>query len=145
MRRTRFLLILLALSAAVFPAGAQTNQNAMPSVVTAGLDALVAGDPERAVLTWSATWDADARENLSSLQESLNNVKTIMGNANGYELVQAMDVGPRLRKLYVMVLYDRQPLFAYFEAYRPKDSWQVTSVSWNTDAAEVFPASLLEP
>lgn len=127
----------------VSPIDAQATE--IPSVVTEGLDLLIENKRTAAVAHWSRSWtDADTARS-STLIESLDDLDRLLGVVQGYDLVKSFEVGPSILNLYLIVRYEKQPLFAFFALYRPKSEWQVNAVSWNTDAAAVFPSSLLTP
>ncbi|HET8772055.1 MAG TPA: Fic family protein [Gemmatimonadaceae bacterium] len=98
-----------------------------------------------AVAVWGRSWtDADTTRS-STLIKSLDDLDRLLGGVQGYDLVKSFEVGPSVLNLYLIVRYEKQPLFAFFALYRPKSEWQVNAVTWNTDAAAVFPSSLLTP
>lgn len=125
--------------------GAAAQATAIPAPIAHGLDSLVAGNGRAAVATWGRTWTDEDSVQVANLTKSMLQVESMFGRARGYDLVKLHDVGPSLRWVYVVIRFDKQPLYATFLAYRPNREWQVNSVTWNTDAAEVFPASLLTP
>jgi hypothetical protein len=81
----------------------------------------------------------------TTLLSSLQNISEHLGQALGYDLVRLFDITPNVRYAYMVVRYERQPLYARFLVYRPAREWQVNGVLWNTDASVVFPASLMTP
>jgi hypothetical protein len=114
-------------------------------VVSEGFDALIAGSPEGAVATWTKSWKGEDGARATTLVGPLQHVSEVLGQAYGYDLVKAFDIGPHLRRLYFIVRCERQPLYVAFTVYQPQKEWQVTYVLWNSDGAEVFPKVLLEP
>lgn len=127
----------------VSPLDAQVAE--VPSVVTEGLDLLIENKRTAAVAVWGRSWtDADTTRS-STLIKSLDDLDRLLGGVQGYDLVKSFEVGPSVLNLYLIVRYEKQPLFAFFALYRPKSEWQVNAVTWNTDAAAVFPSSLLTP
>ncbi len=125
------------------PAHAQAPE--IPAVVKQGLDSLVAGNRVAAVSLWGRAWTGADTSQAVTLLNSLDQVGELLGQPQGYDLVQQFDVGPNVRHVYIVVRYNKQPLYAYFVAYRPMRDWQVVSVLWNTDPTKVFPNSLLVP
>lgn len=125
------------------PARAQAP--AIPDVVADGLNLLLRDNRDAAVEAWGRAWTGADTAQSATLRASLNDIGALLGRPRGYELVQAFDIGPNVRRLYIVIRYDKQPLFAAFLIYRPSTAWQVNAVRWNTDATLVFPASLVSP
>lgn len=133
----------LLLASVVQPARAQTPT--LPTVVSEGLDLLVADKRSEAVAAWGRVWTGADTVQAATLRASLEEIGGLMGRARGYDLVRAFEIGENVRHLYVIIRYDKQPLYAFFLVYRPAREWQVNAVRWNTDAAAVFPTSLISP
>ena len=147
MRAPRVVLhtIAAAVIVAMAPSRVVGQATAIPPVVTQGLDSLVAGNPTSAVGIWARSWTGADTALAAPLLESLGELNKVLGKPLGYDLVKIFDVGPNLRKIYVMIRYTRQPLYARFAAYRPGRDWQVIDTTFNTNPTEVIPSSLLAP
>jgi hypothetical protein len=64
----------------------------------------------------------------TTLLSSLQNISEHLGQALGYDLVRLFDITPNVRYAYMVVRYERQPLYARFLVYRPEREWQVNGV-----------------
>lgn len=124
---------------------ADAQATAIPDVVARGLDSLVAGNRNAAVQVWGKSWTGEDTLQISALLSSLDRLGELLGAPIGYDLARLFDISPNLRNVYVVVRYSKQPLYAHFIAYRPARNWEVIHVTWNTEAAQVFPESLLRP
>jgi hypothetical protein len=127
------------------PATMSAQEPAVPTVVAEGLDLLVAGRPADAVARWGRAWTGADTAQAATLLSSLEDLGELLGRVHGFDLVEAFEIGPNISRLYIVIRYDKQPLYAFFFVYRPRREWQVNAVRWNTDATAVFPASLTSP
>ncbi|HXF96672.1 MAG TPA: hypothetical protein VNI61_11295 [Gemmatimonadales bacterium] len=120
-------------------------QAPLPAPVERGLAALAKGDAAGAVNEWTATWkaaeDSAKRQNLAA---SLQNFADAAGTLRGHDVARVVDVTPNLKRVYILLRFDDQPLYLLLVTYRPERDWQVTAVNWHTDAVRVFPLALLE-
>jgi hypothetical protein len=133
---------LLALFALVrTPAG--WAQESLPAPVAHGLAALQEGHCEAAFQEWSASWtsaeDAAKRQQILTSCGLLN----ALGALNGQDIIRTIDVTPHVQRVYVMLLYEKQPVYLMLVAYRSRAEWKVMTVNWNTDYDKVVPATLL--
>ncbi len=118
-----------------------------PPVLATGLDSLIAGNSAAAVHIWTATWtgpsDSGKEEQLATTFEQ---VGTVGGRALGYDWIRTTSLGSSLRTTYLILRYERLPVYARFALYQPSPNgpWVVASVNFNTDSEKVFPKELLE-
>jgi hypothetical protein len=60
--------------------------------------------------------------------------------------LRTVDITPHISRVYVVLLYEIQPVYVMVLVYRPGDTdWRVATVNWNTDPDKVVPASILPP
>lgn len=123
----------------------RAQQRQIPPVVSSGLDLLVEDRPHDAVSAWGRRWTGADTAQAVTLRASLEQINSLLGRARGYELVRAFEISESLQQLYIVIRFEKQPLYALFVIYRPSDEWQVNAVRWNTDASTVFPQSLVTP
>jgi hypothetical protein len=111
-----------------------------------GLELLKADSAEAAVGTWAAAWSTpgDAGK-ASQLLASLAQIAAAAGKCRGYDVLTVEPVGPHLRRVSVLLRYERQPIFAEFITYDrgiTTPDWMVASVKWNTDPVQALPSSV---
>lgn len=155
--RNRILLLASALCALiVLPsvAGAQRAGTAAappvpaPQFILRGLDQLRGDSAAAAIATWTSAWKGPTDASKSaSLLASLEQIREMLGLPRGYEVVATEAVGQHLRRVYVLLRYDAQPVFAQFAAYssvdRPNEGdWKLATVTWNTTVTEAWPSSV---
>ena len=122
-----------------------TTRSDVPPIVTHGLDTLAAGGLEGALAVWSVgspgLADPTSRANVLA---SLSPVLLAYGKATGAEVLGTVPIGTRVERVYVILFFERGPLFGYVDAFHAKTGWVVLGFLTNTRPQEVLPASLLE-
>lgn len=118
----------------------------LPPVVQDGLKALRDNGAAAAVEFWTKSWtgpaDSGKRE---QLQQGLGNLATYTGSLRDWDVLRTIEVTPHVKRYYLVLVFQRQPVYALFVVYRPEQDWIVTGVYFNTEASKVFPSSILEP
>ena len=121
---------------------------ATPQFILRGLDELRSDSAAAAIATWTAAWKTpgDASK-AAGLLASLQQIREMGGVPLGYDVVGTEAVGAHLRRVYVLLRYESQPLFAQFVAYSPDErpaegDWKLATVTWNTTVTEAWPPSL---
>jgi hypothetical protein len=109
-------------------------------VVQQGLDALRDGRCQDAFNLWTKSWP-EAQKN--QMTASCSALEQYGGSIHGYDVVRTLEITPHLRRVYVVLLYQIQPIYVMLVVYRPGDAdWRVNAVNWNSDPDKVLPASV---
>lgn len=133
----------LILLMAVAPVLSLRAQAPVPPVVQQGLDALKKGKCQDAFDLWTRTWP-DAQK--VQMAASCSALQQFGGEYHGYDVLRTVDVTAHLSRVYVVLLYEIQPVYVMLLLYRPGDGdWKVGTVNWNTDPDKVIPASIVPP
>jgi hypothetical protein len=62
------------------------------------------------------------------------------------ESTRDIAVIPHLSRIYIVLRYERRPMYLMVSAYAPVDgAWRVTGINWNRDPDKVFPLTILDP
>ncbi len=134
----------LALVALVsIPVRGQSAAPPLPPVLTAGLRLIVADSSAAAMRVWSGGWAADDTTKAASIRQVLEYLRANAGAVVGYDLVGSESVTPHLQRFYVLLRYQRMPVYVQFVTYdagKDASAWMVASMSINTKATEVIPA-----
>lgn len=91
---------------------------------------------------WTQEWTGEDLEKRETLIGSCSMLEQF-GPLRGYDVVRLMPVGPNLVRAYILLRHEKQPVYLLLVAYRPSASWKIVTVTWNTDFAQVFPATIL--
>ncbi len=128
------LLLLPAVPARLFA------QAELAPVVQQGLDALRDGRCQDAFNLWTKSWPEAQK---SQMAASCSALEQYGGSIHGYDIVRTLEITPHLRRVYVVLLYQIQPIYVMLVVYRPGDAdWRVNTVNWNSDPDKVFPTSV---
>ena len=114
----------------------------LPGPVQAGLDALEAGRCDAAFTHWSRppmpgapTGAVQRLTDCASLRK--------LGQLHGHDLLRTVAVGERIRRVYLVLRYQAQPVYLLVVAYRPDDEWVVIKTNWSVNADRVLPLDMV--
>lgn len=129
---------------AVFLQGAVPKAE-LPAPVQAGLTALEEGRCDAAFLHWSRP-ATDPGMGTGAVQR-LTDCATLkrLGPLHGHEVLRVVAVGERIRRVYVILRYQAQPVYVLLVAYRPDDTWHVIKANWSLNADRVLPPDMVPP
>jgi hypothetical protein len=128
---------LIILSLLPCPLQAQSD---LPPVVRQGLASLVSGNCEQAFDLWSSAWPEPQKNQLTDYCPTLISAG---GTLNGFDLLKRVAISPHLERIYLLLLYDIQPIYMMLLAYKPSSEWLVNAVNWNTDPRKVVPTDII--
>lgn len=118
------------------------NQGELPPLVARGLDSLRIGRCEAAFDLWTEQWtdpeDTAKRNQIGSGCALLAQ----LGEFHGFDLLRAVNVSPRVQRLYMILRYAKRPVYFMIVLYNPESNWHVLSLNWNTDYDKVIPATI---
>jgi hypothetical protein len=142
--RTTAGLVLAGLLTTSQPAHAQTP---LPPVITKGLQALQEQRCRDAFDIWTSDWqwprDLERRQ---SLMGSCDFLAEVGATLHGYDIFRVIHVTPHLTRIYIVLRYERHPMYLMLSAYSPvDDDWRVTAINWDRDPDNVFPITILDP
>lgn len=129
------------------PSTARAQGPVLSDHVKEGLQAYEDAGAEAAIDVWLRWWNT-AGDSVAqgALLKSLQEVEVIAGQLVGYDPIAVVPIGTALRREFVLILYQRRPLFAVFDVYGPYDATgRIVNVSWNLAPQNVWPSSLLAP
>ena len=114
----------------------------MPAPVQAGLAALREGRCDAAFVHWSRP---AAPGSPTGAPQRLTDCATLkrLGRLHGHEVLRVVPIGERIRRIYVVLRYETQPVYLLLIAYRPDAEWVVIKTSWNVSADRVLPADMV--
>jgi hypothetical protein len=143
LRRSVLALALSLIAAFTLPAQVLKASD-VPAAVLRGLDAYKRAGAQAAVAGWLAGSPAtNDSSNIPRMVESLESVSQAYGKMSGYDLLRVTQVGSRVRRVYVVILFEKGALYALFECYQAPNEWIVSSFLTNLRASEILPADLL--
>lgn len=105
----------------------------------AGLNELTAGHCV-AFTIWSRDWSGPDNAGKQEQLRASCDVLGRLGKLQGYDVLRIVDVGSHLRRVYLLLRYEVQPVYLMLVAYQPADTWRTITVNWNTVADKVLSA-----
>jgi hypothetical protein len=121
------------------------SRGALPAPVQAGLDALEDGRCDAAFVHWSRPAGSPGAG--TGAVQRLTDCAALrrLGTLHGHELLRVVPVGERIRRVYLVLRYQTQPVYLLVVAYRPDNEWFVIKTSWSLYADRVLPPDLVPP
>jgi hypothetical protein len=111
----------------------------LPPVVLSGLDGYKAKGAEEAIRLWVRDSPLEGDKSAASQVDLLHQAESIYGAYQWYEVVRIREVSPRTLVVYLVLDYERGPIFARFTVYRSNHRWIMTYFDLNTREENIFP------
>jgi len=144
---TRLLSLSLAVLLFAAPALAQYTDDAprhnpalnLPPVMVSGLDGYKTKGAEEAVRLWVKDSPLEGSNDNATQISVLRQAEQSYGAYQWYELISTRAVSPRTMVIYLVLDYERGPLFARFTLYHSNHRWIMTYFDVNSREENIFP------
>lgn len=118
----------------------------VPHIVIDGIIAYHDKGPDAAVQTWMANSSAPMRGVAQQQADILRKLPFAYGSFRDFEVLGTENLSQRVRIVYVVLNYDKGPIFGSFNLYRSVDQgWLVTKLAFSETPDIVLPATMLTP
>ncbi len=114
----------------------------LPPVLLSGMEAYKAKGPEEAVSLWVKNGPLDGDKEALSQVAVLRKIQSLYGAYQSFDVISSQDLTQRVRIVYLVMNYERGPLFAKFVCYRSDREWTVTDFLLNIKDTAVLPAAV---
>ena len=104
----------------------------LPPIIASGLQAYKEKGAEEAVKAWIKGSAIDGSKEALSQASNLQQIQVFYGAYQGFEVAGSRDISPKVRILYLIVDFEKGPLFAKFVVYRAEQGWILTNFNFNT-------------
>jgi hypothetical protein len=132
------LLLTCLAAAAATPLRGQSRE--IPSVIRDGLEIYKVKGASAA----TARWVKDSPiTDPSELTRGLGLVENAYGRMVGYEVLDVIPLGKYAQRTYLILLFEKGPLYFWFDCYLYKDQWIITALLFNTKPDMILPAKML--
>jgi len=112
----------------------------VPHIVINGLIAYRDKGPEEAVKAWVKDSVLDGNANAMTAVDSLRHALNYYGPYRNFEVLTTQDLSRRVRVTYVVMNFDKGPLFGRFMAYRSEDhGWLLLNFDLNMQPEMILP------
>lgn len=123
----------------------QCGQTEAPTIVSDWLSVYEKSGEKEAMAVWFKGSPIETDTNATiSISALFNRLETAYGKMIGFEPIRTVPVAPSFCRVYVLIKYERSPLFGVFECYKIDGKWAVTTVDFNVKASSILPAHVLE-
>jgi len=132
-------LLLFALGRCVVAGGQEPSD--VPKVILSGMEAYKAEGPEAAVKAWIQGSAIEGSKDALSQANLLREVQDYYGAYKSFDVIRSRNLSPTTRIIYIILDYEKGPLFARFVVYRVEQRWILVSFTFNTKLEVMAPES----
>lgn len=142
--KTLAVCLLMSLFLASAPAGRSQTKPPVPELINRGFNAYAQTGLMSAMQTWLQNSLLDRDTLLKSELAPLKRADATYGLFESGEVMQQVAITPRVTRVYLVLYYERAPLWAYFDLYRTRSGNQVISdMFFNNKVQVILPSELL--
>lgn len=120
---------------------AAPSKDDLPANVLAGMDALRSDGPDDAVKFWVKGSVLESSKDALTQANNLRDIQGTFGRFQYFDLIRLQDLSSRVRVAYMVMNYERGPLFARFVLYHATPGWVPVSFQFDTDDTKILPLS----
>ena len=111
--------------------------------IQAGIDAYQADGAKAAVNSWTEGGGLEGDSTTLSYVSTLIQIESFFGKVVGASYYDSKDLGESVTIAYVIILYEKGPLYTTWQLYRtPSDKWVTSYFTFNTKISEIWPENL---
>jgi hypothetical protein len=111
----------------------------LPQIILSGLAAYKAEGPEAAVKAWIKGSPVEGSREALSQSNILRQVQDFYGPYKGFHVIRVRNLTPTTRVIYLVLDFEKGPLFTKFTAYRSEAGWILVNFNFNTKEEQVLP------
>ncbi|MGA3134480.1 MAG: hypothetical protein ABSC88_00655 [Terracidiphilus sp.] len=149
MRKSAFLLSFCVLVFGQLTSVAQTADSSqkravesLPPIIISGLEAYKDKGPDDAVRAWIKGSAIDGSKDALTQANNLRQIQDYYGAYRAYEVISTREVTPKTRVVYLVLDFDKGPLFAKFVVYRSDQGWILVTFNFNTKEEAILPTAV---
>lgn len=146
MRRLILSVVALVCLVSWVPASAQNSAQVqkktvenVPPILVAGLQAYKEKGPEEAIKAWLKGSPIEDDRDALSQALMLQRIQGFYGKYEDYDVIATRSLTPRMQTIYLVMNFEKGPLFGRFITYRTEQGWIMTSFNFNTNSGTIFP------
>lgn len=111
-----------------------------PEIITEAMDAYKKAGYEEAYKIWTRGSPLENdKTSYMNIRGAFMQVETAYGKMVGYEIVKSANISPSTIRTYAVILYQKGPLFVFFDCYNSPSGWIISQIQFNTKPNLVFP------
>lgn len=117
---------------------AQVKQPPIPEIINQGLTAYAQSDLNTALEIWLNHSLLDRTTLLRSELSALKHADAHYGMFEQGEVMRVASITPRVTRVYLVLYYERAPLWAWFDLYQTRNGRQVISDAYFSPKVQVI-------
>jgi hypothetical protein len=131
-----FVTLLICLSCKLVEAA----PNEIPAIVLTGLKEYKTSGVTNGVDAWlkESPLENEGKSRLN-IQSTISRVELAYGKCIGWERVRTLDVSKSVCRIYIVIKFEKGPLFSSFDCYRANDKWIIVALDFNTQLQTILP------
>jgi len=114
-----------------------------PPVVRAGLEAYRQQGAAAAFRIWLVGSPIPEGQ-VGSNKAAFDQIEIGYGHMVGYDVLKVVPVGPHVSRTYIVMLYEKGPVYIYFDCYRGSERWIMTAFFFHARPDSILPRSMLD-
>lgn len=118
-------------------------QGSIPPLVTQGLQVFQENGAQAALAIWlkgsPVEKNTDAQKQVLAM---FGQIERSYGKMIGSEPLRVVPVSHSVMRVYVILKFERGPLYAAFDCYKATEEWVIPTMDFNVKPAAIIPASL---
>lgn len=113
--------------------------DSLPPIILSGLQAYKDKGPEEAIRIWIKDSPIEGSKEAVTQANSLRQIQDFYGAYQFFEVLSTQEIGHRTRIVYLILDFEKGPVFAKFVVYKSNQRWILTSFDFNTKEEAIFP------
>ena len=138
-RAVAIIVTCVALSAATYAAQGPS----VPPVVRRGLDAYRSSGGDAAVRAWLVNSPLANDSGAANSVIVLRRLEQVYGSMVGDEVLKVNPIGNHVVRVYVVLLFQKGPVYMWLECYETASQWLVSAFLFNPRPDPILPSTLL--
>jgi hypothetical protein len=121
-------------------------QTDIPPIVTTGLEAYQKSGANAALEVWlkGSALDGDTTTRLNLIRGLTQiQIEAAYGKVVGFEPIRSVTIAPSLHRIYILIKFERGPIYAVFDCYKTEHGWIIPSLDFNAKPTAILPAQIL--
>lgn len=105
------------------------------------MDALRSDGPDDAIKFWVKGSVLESSKDALTQASNLRDIQAYYGRFQYFDLIRLQELSSRVRIAYMVMNYDRGPLFARFVLFHAQTGWVPVTFQFDTDDTKILPLS----
>jgi hypothetical protein len=131
---------LVTVATALAQAPPTSPTDPLPPLISSGFDALKSKGPEDALKAWIKGSPVDGSKEALSQAAFLLQVESLYGDYVSFDVIRSKRISPRCSTFYIVINFDKGPVFSRFVLYKSHQDWILTYFNFNTKPDVILPA-----